>query len=191
MKGREWRFVRHRVVVGEISKLLGNRHRPSAATAVVVFDDDVNIGKMLLDRGFQITKPDRLQPHVGIVEVLDRRLDEQELSLGFSSYIRFHAYTKVLKTVINEVIEPRDSQGSPIPYHVGVILPCLRGPCPVTARSRRIRRNLWRFHSTNPSSTTSPARSGSPPSGCAASSRPTSIRTSSCRSSSSAVWNAC
>src|SRR4030095_12048434 len=44
MKGREWRFVRHRGVLGEISELLGNRHRPSAAPAVIVFDDDVNIG---------------------------------------------------------------------------------------------------------------------------------------------------
>jgi hypothetical protein len=38
--------------------------------------------------------------------------------LDVSRYIRFHAYTKVLKTVINKVIEPRDGQGSSIPYHL-------------------------------------------------------------------------
>ena len=76
MKGREWRFVRHRVVVGEIAKLSGNRYRPSAAPAVVVFDDDVNIRKVFLDRGFEIAKADRLQPHIGVIEILDGWLDE-------------------------------------------------------------------------------------------------------------------
>src|SRR4030095_271963 len=76
MKGRERRLVRHQVVVGEVSKLSGNRYCPSAATAVVVFDHDFNVRKVFLDSGFEITKSDRLQPHVGVIEGLNRRLDE-------------------------------------------------------------------------------------------------------------------
>ena len=44
---------------------------------MIIFDDDVDIGQMLFHRGFEIAKPDGLQAHVGIVKVLDRRLDEQ------------------------------------------------------------------------------------------------------------------
>ena len=86
MKGRERRFVRHRIIIGEISKLFRNRHRSSAAPAVIVFDDDFNIRKVFFDRGFEIAKSDGLQPHVGVVEVLNRRLDEQDFHCVKWSY---------------------------------------------------------------------------------------------------------
>jgi hypothetical protein len=60
MKGGERRLVRHRVVLGEILKFLRNGHCPSAVTAMVVFDDDINIWKGFLYGRFKITKPDRL-----------------------------------------------------------------------------------------------------------------------------------
>src|SRR5262245_16390665 len=75
MKSRKWRLVRYRVVVGEITELLGNRYRPSAASGVVILDDNFNFGQMLFDCGFEITESDRLQPNVCVIKVLDRRLD--------------------------------------------------------------------------------------------------------------------
>src|SRR5215510_6709000 len=77
MKGRERRLVSYRVVVGEIAEFLGNRYRPSAASGVVILDDNFNIGQMLFDRRFEITKSDRLQPDVGVVEVLNWRLNKK------------------------------------------------------------------------------------------------------------------
>jgi len=42
---------------------------------VIVFDVDIDARQMLSDRGFEIGEPDRLQTHVGVVEIPDRRLD--------------------------------------------------------------------------------------------------------------------
>jgi hypothetical protein len=77
MKRREGLLVRYRVVVGEIPELLGNRYSVPAETTMVVSDDDVNIGHMPCGCGLEITKPDRLQPHIRVVEVLNRGLDKQ------------------------------------------------------------------------------------------------------------------
>jgi hypothetical protein len=75
MKGRKRRAVISGVVIAQIAKLLRNRDRPPSAAAVIVFDADIDIRQMLADRGFEIGKADRLQAHVGVVEILDGRLD--------------------------------------------------------------------------------------------------------------------
>lgn len=41
---------------------------------------------MLFHRGFEIAKPDRLQAHVSIVKILDRRLDEENFHLVSEIY---------------------------------------------------------------------------------------------------------
>ena len=56
-------------------ELFGDRYRSATATAMVILDNDFDVGQMLLDRGFKVAKSDRLQPHVGVVEVLDWWLD--------------------------------------------------------------------------------------------------------------------
>ena len=76
MKGRERRFVRHRVVFGEIAQLGWNRDGPAAAAGVVVFDRDLDIGQMFSYRRLEVGQADRLQAHIGIVKILDRRLNQ-------------------------------------------------------------------------------------------------------------------
>ena len=76
MEGRERRFVRYRVVLGEIAQLGWNRHGPAAAAGVIVFDRDLNMRQVSSYRCFEISQADRLQAHIGIVKVLDRRLNQ-------------------------------------------------------------------------------------------------------------------
>jgi hypothetical protein len=44
---------------------------------VIVLNDNVNVREMFVDRGFEVAKTDGLQAHFGVVEIFDRRLDEQ------------------------------------------------------------------------------------------------------------------
>src|SRR5437870_8053636 len=53
---------------------------------MVVFDDDFHVGKIFLDRGFQIAKSDGLQPHLGVIKVPDRWLNEEDFHAVSSSY---------------------------------------------------------------------------------------------------------
>ena len=77
VKSRERRFVRYRVIVFEVKQLFGNRHRPATAAGVIIFDDNVDFRQMLVYGSFKISKPDRLEAHVGVVKILNRWLDEQ------------------------------------------------------------------------------------------------------------------
>ena len=47
MKGRKRRFVRYRVVFGEIAQFLWHRDGPAAAAGMIVFDRDLNTRQML------------------------------------------------------------------------------------------------------------------------------------------------
>ena len=76
MEGRERRFVRYRVILGEIAQLGWNRHGPAAAAGVVVFDRDLDIGQMFCYGRLEVGQADRLQAHIGIVKVLYRRLNQ-------------------------------------------------------------------------------------------------------------------
>ncbi len=76
MKGRERRLVRYRVVFAEVAQLRWNRHGPAAVAGMVVFDRDVDIRQMFSYRRLEVGQADRLQAHIGIVKVLDRRLNQ-------------------------------------------------------------------------------------------------------------------
>jgi hypothetical protein len=45
---------------------------------MVILDNDFHVRQVFLDRGFYIAEPDRLEPHVGVVKILDGRLDEND-----------------------------------------------------------------------------------------------------------------
>ena len=58
-------------------EFLRNGHGLAAGAAVIVLNDNVNVREMCVDRGFEVAKTDGLQAHIGVVEIFDRRLDEQ------------------------------------------------------------------------------------------------------------------
>jgi hypothetical protein len=65
---------------------------------VIVFYDDINLRKVFFDNGLQIAEADRLEPHIGIVEILDWRLDEENLhGLGRATSVplRSPIYTRI------------------------------------------------------------------------------------------------
>jgi hypothetical protein len=43
---------------------------------VIIFDRDIDFRQMSSHRGFEVSESDGLKPHVGIVKVTDRWLDE-------------------------------------------------------------------------------------------------------------------
>lgn len=78
MEGGERRFIRRWIIFRQVSQLFRNRDSPSAAAAMVIFNQDIDIRQELLDRRFDIAKPDGLQAHIGVVKVLDGRLDKDD-----------------------------------------------------------------------------------------------------------------
>jgi hypothetical protein len=52
---------------------------------VKIFDHDFHVRQVVFDRGFQVAQADGLQPHVGVVEISNRRLEEEK----FHSVERF------------------------------------------------------------------------------------------------------
>ena len=50
----------------------------SAMSGMIIPDDDVNVGEVFFDGSFQVCQPDRLETHVGIVKIADRRLNQKE-----------------------------------------------------------------------------------------------------------------
>ena len=85
MKGRIRRFIRDRVVIGQITKLGRNGNGLSTAAAMIVFNHDFNTGQIFVHGGFEVSETDGLQAYVGVVEVLHRRLNEQDFQLGTDS----------------------------------------------------------------------------------------------------------
>ena len=86
MKGRERRFIRDPVIIGQVMEFLRNGHGLAAGAAVIVLNDNFNVREMCVDRGFEVAKTDGLQAHIGVVEIFDRRLDEQNshFTMGYS-----------------------------------------------------------------------------------------------------------
>lgn len=78
MKRRKGRLVGHRIVIHQVAQLIRNGDRPSTATAVVIFDDDFDVRQVFLYGGFEVSKADGLEAHVGVIKVLDRRLNQQD-----------------------------------------------------------------------------------------------------------------
>ena len=87
MKRRKGRLVGHRIVIHQVAQLIRNGDRPSTAAGVIIFDDDFDVWQVFLYGGFEVGKADGLEAHVGIVKVLDRRLNHKTLSVAreFSS----------------------------------------------------------------------------------------------------------
>jgi hypothetical protein len=76
MKGGEGALVVVGIVLAEIGELPRDRERAPSPPMMEIDDFYLNIGKMLSHRARQVGEPDGLEPHVGVVEVLDRRLDQ-------------------------------------------------------------------------------------------------------------------
>ncbi len=51
MKGREWRLVRNAVEFAQVAQFSRDGHGPATGTAVIVSDDDFDVGKMFDDGG--------------------------------------------------------------------------------------------------------------------------------------------
>src|SRR5581483_10984183 len=79
VKGRKRRAVIDSVVIAQVAQLFRDCRRPTAAAGVIIFDADRDVRQMFLDRGFEIGKADGLQAHIGVVKILNRRLDEKKL----------------------------------------------------------------------------------------------------------------
>jgi hypothetical protein len=78
MEGRKRRLVCQWVKFPQVTKLFGNGNGATAATGMIILDDDLDIRQVLFDRCFSIAEPNRLKTHIGIIEILNGRLDEEK-----------------------------------------------------------------------------------------------------------------
>ena len=67
-------------------KFVGNLYSLSPAASVEIFDDDFNFRQMFINRCFQIAETNRLKPDISVVEVLHRRLDEENFHDSLIAY---------------------------------------------------------------------------------------------------------
>jgi hypothetical protein len=85
MEGAERTLVGIRIERLEVGELARQRQRAAAVAVVEIKDLDGNLGKAIAERTREVREADGLEPHVGVVEVLDGRLDEEKLHFSRSS----------------------------------------------------------------------------------------------------------
>jgi len=82
VKHGEGAGIRVMIVFLKVGKLRGEGNCPAAMALVVIFHEDFHVSIGSLDDSLEHAEPQRLEPDVCVVKVLNGRLDEQDFHMS-------------------------------------------------------------------------------------------------------------